>query len=187
MPEMEPHETFDGKPAYDIGLEVGDRFPAFENRSMKFHIFDNALFDGINNEANERVMERKDFLHSCFRIGNVLAVLEPEDRMAVRDSAGLEVPVNYMDDRYYQSRNLPSDISPSHSFKILSPGLNVLMEQCNKYGVGIEEAFERTLRIGVELSATLREKGNWIPIYHKDKKYPIRAHFFNSPAAKRQQ
>lgn len=185
MPEMEPHETFDGKPAYDIGLEVGDRFPAFEERSQKFLIYDPALFDQINQEASDRTMERSDFLDSCLRVGRVLVAMDPDDRMAVRDGMGFETTINFMDEKYFKSKSLPSDISPTHSFKIKSEGLNILMEQCNKYGaITIEEALERTLRIGVELSQKLGEKGTWIPIYRRGKNKPIKARFFNSPAAK---
>ena len=184
MPEMEPHETFDGMPAT---FEVGDYIPAFESRSRKFHLFDSSLFDNITGEARERAMERPQFLHSCIMIGKVLAVMDPEDRMAVRNSAGFETPVNYMDDKYCQAKNLQSDVSPSHSFRILPPGLNILMELSNKYGVSIEEAFERTIRIGTELSSTLREEGNWTPIYRKGKRNPVRARFFSTQTEKKRE
>ena len=59
------------------------------------------------------------------------------------------------------------------------------MEQSNKFGVPIEEAFERTLRIGLDVSESLREEGTWIPIYRKNKKSPTRARFFEVAQEKR--
>jgi hypothetical protein len=156
MPEMEPHETFDGKPAT---FEVPDFIPPFELQKIKVGIYDPSLFEVLDEEAKARNTDRKTFVACCNLLGAALYELYDNATMVLRDNMGFKKPLDYMAPEYFLSAEARKMNDASHVLNIGSEVTNILMRISNKYMISTDEAFERNMRIGLEVSRSQRFTG----------------------------
>jgi hypothetical protein len=156
MPEMEPHETFDGKPAT---FEVPDFLPAFEVQKIKVGVYDPSLFDALEEEAKARNTDRRTFVACCNLLGAALYELYDDTTMVLRDGLGFKKPIDYMAPEYYLSEEAKKMNAATHVLNMGGEATNLLMRISNKHRISTDEAFERNMRIGLEVSRAQRATG----------------------------
>lgn len=161
MPEMEPHETFDGKPST---FEVGSDYPyKFKERSYSLSLFSLDLYDQIETEAGTYGWIAQDFLVKSFSVGNLFVRMDPRDKLGFKTDQGVNIEdeLHFLDPNFYPQGLNFARVSISHSIQVSSDSGNILMEQCNKFGLGkrIDEAFERNIYASLKISKIQRTTG----------------------------
>ena len=126
-------------------------------------LFSLDLYDQIEMEAGTYGWIAQDFLVKSFSVGNLFVRMDPKDKLGFKTAQGVNIEdeLHFLDPNFYPQGLNFARVSRSHSIQVSSDSGNILMEQCNKFGLGerIDEAFERNIYASMKISKIQRTTG----------------------------
>lgn len=153
----------------------------FEERRFLIMIYDLAVADAIYKEAGAREASGAQIVDSCLKLVGYIERTGDNQHISLRNLMGTETKLSIMDEKYQPwVSSAPKFLSPVHAFKLNSAQGNDMMDLCNKYGIEMEEAFERSLRLGTDVSREQRESHSTI-LLHEQAEKPRALSFFPIP------
>lgn len=155
MPEKPKFDRFGELPWFN----VPNILPNFETEPIHVGIYNATLMDEVAAEAALWRNSSAEFIAPCMVLADEIFNLKEGDSMILRDKIALRRNLNFLLPQYFKSEIEKEKGIISHKLKMYPQAGNLLIAQSRKFGIPVEEALERNIRLGIDVAQSKRTKG----------------------------